>query len=50
VGYVVRTVADAYGLELMAASNKGFDAVTSSGKKIEIKATQSKSVAFRSEP
>ena len=43
-------VADAYGLELMPASNKGYDAVTSSGLKIEIKATQSKSVAFRSEP
>lgn len=43
-------VADAYGLELMTASNKGFDAVSSSGTRIEIKATQSKSAAFRSEP
>ena len=43
-------VADAYGLELMKASNKGYDALSSSGKQIEIKATQSKSVAFRSEP
>lgn len=43
-------VADAYGLELMPASNKGYDAIASSGLKIEIKATQSKSVAFRSEP
>lgn len=43
-------VADAYGLELKPASNKGFDAVTSTGLEVEIKATQSKSVAFRSEP
>jgi hypothetical protein len=43
-------VADAYGLELKTASNKGFDAVTSDGLQVEIKATQSKSVAFRSEP
>jgi hypothetical protein len=43
-------VADAYGLELMLASNKGFDAISTTGKKIEIKATQSNSVAFRSEP
>ena len=43
-------VADAYGLELKPASNKGFDAIASDGKEVEIKATQSKSVAFRSEP
>lgn len=43
-------VADAYGLTLETASNKGFDAITSDSLKIEIKATQSKSVAFRSEP
>ncbi len=43
-------VADAYGLELMTASNKGYDAVTTNGLKVEIKATQAKSVAFRSEP
>ena len=43
-------VADAYGLELMTASNKGYDAVSSAGKQIEIKATQSKSASFRSEP
>jgi hypothetical protein len=43
-------VADAYGLELKRASNKGFDAIAIGGKEIEIKATQSKSVAFRSEP
>nr|WP_067287226.1 hypothetical protein [Marinobacterium profundum] len=43
-------VADAYDLELMTASNKGYDAVSKSGKKVEIKATQSNSVAFRSEP
>jgi len=43
-------VADAYDLELMTASNKGYDAVSSCGKKVEIKATQAKSAAFRSEP
>jgi len=43
-------VADAYGLELKTASNKGYDAVTLSGLEVEIKATQSNSVAFRSEP
>lgn len=43
-------VADAYGLELLAASNKGFDAVTADGVEVEIKATQGRSVAFRHEP
>ena len=43
-------VADAYDLELLTASNKGFDAVTKSGKQVEIKATQARSAAFRSEP
>ncbi|WP_282111249.1 DUF6998 domain-containing protein [Shewanella algicola] len=43
-------VADAYGLTLVNASNKGFDAVSASGIRVEIKATQSKSVAFRSCP
>lgn len=43
-------VADAYCLELKAASNKGYDAVTESGLEVEIKATQSNSVAFRSQP
>jgi len=43
-------VADAYGLELKTASNKGFDAIARNGKEVEIKATQAKSVAFRSEP
>ncbi len=43
-------VADAYGLNLQTASNKGFDATTQDGKEVEIKATQSKSVAFRSKP
>lgn len=42
-------VADAYNLELKAASNKGYDAVTETGLEVEIKATQSKSVAFRSQ-
>lgn len=43
-------VADAYGLTLMSASNKGFDAVTSDGKQVEIKATQAQRVAFRHQP
>ncbi len=43
-------VADAYGLELMPPSNTGFDARTASGRQVEIKATQAKSVAFRSCP
>lgn len=43
-------VADAYDLELKTASNKVFDAIAQDGKEIEIKATQSMSVAFRSEP
>lgn len=43
-------VADAYGLELMNASNEGYDAVTKNGKQVEIKATQSARVSFRSCP
>lgn len=43
-------VADAYDLELMPMSNQGFDALSSSGIKIEIKATQRNQVAFRSCP
>jgi hypothetical protein len=43
-------LANSYGLELKTASNKGFDAVTESGLEVEIKATQSNSVAFRSQP
>ena len=43
-------VADAYELELMNASNKGYDATSSCGKQVEIKATQANSAAFRSEP
>lgn len=43
-------VADAYGLELMPQSNEGYDAITRQGGKVEIKATQGKSVAFRSCP
>lgn len=33
-------VADAYDLELMIAGNRGFDAVSKSGVKIEIETTQ----------
>jgi len=43
-------VADAYNLKLMPPSNEGYDAETKEGIKIEIKATQSKSIAFRSCP
>ncbi len=43
-------VANAYGLELLTASNKGYDAITKDNVKVEIKATQAKSVGFRSEP
>jgi hypothetical protein len=43
-------VANAYNLELMPPSNEGYDAKTKYGKKVEIKATQSKSVSFRSCP
>lgn len=41
-------VAEAYGLQLMPASNKGFDAITSNGMQVEIKTTQGKTVGFRS--
>ena len=43
-------VANAYDLELQPASNKGFDAISPCNKKVEIKATQSSRVAFRSCP
>ncbi|MGC8122117.1 DUF6998 domain-containing protein [Marinobacter sp. VGCF2001] len=43
-------VADAYNLDLKTASNKGYDAITKCGLEVEIKATQSNSVAFRSQP
>lgn len=43
-------VVDAYNLELKTASNKGYDAVTETGLEVEIKATQSNSVVFRSQP
>lgn len=43
-------VADAYNLELKAASNKGYDAISDSGVEVEIKATQANTVGFRSQP
>ncbi|HUO44527.1 MAG TPA: hypothetical protein VMT94_06395 [Burkholderiales bacterium] len=43
-------VADAYDLILMPPSNMGYDAVAGNKRKVEIKATQSNSVAFRSKP
>jgi len=39
-----------YDLELHAASNAGHDAIASDGRQVEIKATQGKTVALRSEP
>ena len=42
-------VADAYSLELITASNKGYDALASDNTQVEIKATQTKNVAFRNE-
>ena len=43
-------VADAYCLTLMPPSNDGYDAIDPTGKKVEIKATQARKVAFRSKP
>jgi hypothetical protein len=43
-------VAEAYDLTLVPPSNQGYDAVSKHGDKVEIKATQAKSVAFRSSP
>ena len=43
-------VADAYGLVLQQASNKGFDAVTDSGIEVEIKTTQTDRYSFRHPP
>lgn len=39
-----------YGLQLLTQSTKGHDARTKDGRLVEIKATQGKSVALRSEP
>lgn len=43
-------VANAYELTLMPPSNQGFDAISKTGKQVEIKATQGNSVSFRSCP
>lgn len=43
-------VAEAYELKLMPPSNRGYDAISPDGKKVEIKATQAERVAFRSCP
>ena len=40
-------IAEMFGLRLMPASNKGFDAVNPRGNEIEIKVTQGSRVAFR---
>lgn len=38
-----------YGLDLMPASCPGYDAISPDGKQVQIKATQAKSVAMRSD-
>ena len=43
-------IAEQFDLDLVAASNKGFDAVSKCKKEVEIKVTQSNRVAFRHEP
>jgi hypothetical protein len=53
-GHMVGSIGEAiaahyYGLSLLPASNKGYDAVKN-GRNIEIKATQKSVVAFRSQP
>ncbi|WP_435608089.1 DUF6998 domain-containing protein [Pseudomonas knackmussii] len=53
-GHMVGSIGEAlaahyYGLQLLTASTKGHDALKD-GKKIEIKATQGSSAAFRSKP
>ncbi|QLF95047.1 hypothetical protein HW090_10325 [Pseudomonas sp. ABC1] len=53
-GHMVGSIGEAlaahhYGLQLLTASTKGHDAIKD-GKRIEIKATQGASVAFRSSP
>ncbi|EED33278.1 conserved hypothetical protein [gamma proteobacterium NOR5-3] len=51
VGSIGETlVAERYGLKLMPPSTKGYDAIDQIGRKVEIKCTQGKSVAFRHEP
>ena len=42
--------AEAYGLDLFTASAERHDAVASDGRLVQIKATQVKSIALRSEP
>ncbi|RVT46830.1 DUF6998 domain-containing protein [Rubrivivax albus] len=39
-----------YGLTLLPASSEGYDAICPRGTRVEIKATQGKSIALRSEP
>lgn len=43
-------VADAYDLDLMPPSHKGYDAISKNGVKVEIKTTQAERVSFRSCP
>lgn len=54
-GHMVGSIGEAaaafyYGLDLMNMSNEGYDALAPDGRKVEIKATQGNSVAFRSSP
>lgn len=48
IGEVI--AAHRYGLTLRAHSSQGFDAISPAGVQVEIKATQSTSVALRDEP
>jgi hypothetical protein len=48
IGDVV--VAEYYNLKLASQTQKGYDATTNRGRKVEIKATQKKSIGLRSVP
>jgi hypothetical protein len=51
IGSIGEVIArDEYGLELLTASARGHDAITADGRRVEIKATQGRTVALRSEP
>lgn len=51
VGSIGEAVAaHAFGLELADASNDGFDAIASDGRRVEVKATQRQGVALQAHP
>ena len=51
VGSIGEVLAEShYNLKLYPSSTEGHDAVSSSGRQVQIKATQAKSVGLRSEP